>query len=95
MKRLQLRAARAVLGWSQERLAQASGVSLPTIKRLEPGDEPMRVRLETVEKLRVTLEAAGVEFIPDNGGGAGVRLREPSVVASADHQDVVNFPGSN
>jgi hypothetical protein len=57
---------------------QAAGVSLPTIKRLEPGDGPLQTRVETMEKLRRALEAAGVEFIAENDGGAGVRLRKAS-----------------
>ncbi|CAO4184626.1 Helix-turn-helix protein [Methylorubrum populi] len=75
MTRSQLRAARALLGWSQERLSEASGVSLPTIKRLEPGEGSLQTRVDTLNKLQAALEAAGVLFIPENGGGAGVRLR--------------------
>jgi len=71
----QLRAARALLGWNQERLADASGVSLATIKRIEPIDGAPQVRDGTADKLRAALERAGVEFIEENGGGAGVRLR--------------------
>jgi transcriptional regulator with XRE-family HTH domain len=73
MKRSQLRAARALLEWSQERLAEASGVSLPTIKRLEPGEGPITGRFDTVEKLRRALEVAGVEFT--NGHEPGVKLK--------------------
>jgi transcriptional regulator with XRE-family HTH domain len=73
MTRAQLRAARAFLSWSQERLAYESGISLATIKRLEPGDGLLATKLETAEKLRRTLEAAGIEFM--NGGQPGVRLR--------------------
>jgi transcriptional regulator with XRE-family HTH domain len=76
MNKSQLRAARALLSWSQERLAEVSGVSVPTIKRLEPGDGPLETRVETMAKLQRALEAAGVEFIPENGGGTGVRLRK-------------------
>ncbi|MCJ2068523.1 helix-turn-helix domain-containing protein [Methylobacterium sp. J-030] len=73
MNRSQLRAARALLGWSQERLADASGVSIPTIKRLEPGEGLVQTRVDTLDKLRRALEAAGVEFT--NGGEPGVKLR--------------------
>lgn len=73
MDRSQLRAARALLGWSQERLADASGVSIPTIKRLEPGEGLVQTRVDTLDKLRRALEAAGVEFT--NGGEPGVKLR--------------------
>lgn len=72
----QVKAARALLGWSQERLAVASGMSLPTIKRLEATSGELGGRTETVAKIVAALEAAGVEFIAENGGGAGVRLRK-------------------
>ncbi|MBM2293468.1 helix-turn-helix domain-containing protein [Sulfitobacter pseudonitzschiae] len=71
----QVKAARALLGWSQPDLASASGVSLPTIKRLETTDGPIGGREETANAIRAALEAAGVEFIAENGGGAGVRLK--------------------
>ena len=73
MDRSQLRAARALLGWSQERLSEASGVSVPTIKRLEPGEGIVQTRVETLEKLRHALEAQGVSFT--NGGEPGVKLK--------------------
>ena len=72
----QVKAARALLRWSQNDLATASGVSVPTIKRLEAATGQMGGRAETVDAIRQTLEAAGVEFIPENGGGLGVRLRK-------------------
>jgi transcriptional regulator with XRE-family HTH domain len=74
----QIKAARALLGWSQEELAGAANVSIPTIKRLEAGEGPLGGRSETGDKIRKALQAAGVEFIDENGGGAGVRLRKPS-----------------
>jgi transcriptional regulator with XRE-family HTH domain len=72
----QLRAARSLLGWSQTELAEHAGLSLPTVKRVESGsgDGP-KVSDEAREKLRAALEKAGVEFIPENGGGAGVRMK--------------------
>jgi transcriptional regulator with XRE-family HTH domain len=73
----QVKAARALLAWSQEQLAEAANVSLPTIKRLEANDGPMGGRSGTGVKIQTALEAAGVEFIDENGGGAGVRLRKP------------------
>jgi len=63
-------------GLTQAELAERSGVSLPSIKRLELGTGPLGVRLDTAQKLRAALEAAGVEFIAENGGGPGVRLRK-------------------
>jgi transcriptional regulator with XRE-family HTH domain len=55
-------------------LAAKAGVSPDTVARLERGDE---LKDTTVALIRSTLEAAGVEFIPENGGGAGVRLAKP------------------
>jgi ribosome-binding protein aMBF1 (putative translation factor) len=72
----QIKAARALLGWSQETLAAAATVSVPTIKRLEAEDGMLGGRNETAEKIRSALEVAGVEFIDENGGGPGVRLRK-------------------
>ena len=71
----QVKAARALLAWSQEQLATEADVSIPTIKRLEAQDGPLGGRRETGSKIRAALEAAGVEFIEENGGGPGVRLR--------------------
>ena len=70
----QIRGARAVLRLSQAELADGAGVSLETIKRLEAMDGELKVRLDTLTKIKDALEKAGVEFIPENGGGAGVRL---------------------
>ena len=71
----QLRAARGLLGWSQSKLAQRAGLSLPTIKRLETGVGP-RVSDEVRATVQQALESAGVDFIEENGGGPGVRLRK-------------------
>jgi predicted transcriptional regulator len=73
----QIKAARALLGWSQEDLAAASDVSIPTIKRLEASDGPIGGRSSTAANLISAIETAGVEFIDENGGGPGVRLRKP------------------
>jgi len=77
----QIKAARSLLGWSQDDLAAASGVSKPTIGRLEAIDtnEPIGGRPDTGEALTAALEKAGVEFIAENGGGAGVRLKKRAV----------------
>jgi transcriptional regulator with XRE-family HTH domain len=72
----QIKAARALLAWSQQELAAAADVSVPTIKRLEASDGPLGGRSETGEKIRKALQGAGVEFISDDGGGPGVRLRK-------------------
>ena len=73
----QLRAARALLGWSQDDLAKASGVSKPTIARLETGSGSLGGYAETRDKLLRACEDAGIAFLPENGGGVGVRMRDP------------------
>jgi predicted transcriptional regulator len=73
-----IRAARALLRWEQRDLATASSVSLPTIKRLESKPGIMAAHMSTVTALRKALETAGVDFIDENGGGPGVRLRKRS-----------------
>jgi predicted transcriptional regulator len=70
----QLRAARALLGLSQTELALRADLSVPTIKRLEGGFGP-HVSDEARARLQKAIESAGVEFIEENGGGAGVRFR--------------------
>lgn len=72
----QIRAARALLRWEQRDLAQASAVSLPSIKRLETIPGALAAQTRTVEALTRAVEEAGVIFIPENGEGAGVRLRK-------------------
>ena len=71
----QLRAARALLGLSQTELALRADLSVPTIKRLEGGFGP-HVSDEARARLQKAIESAGVEFIEENGGGAGVRFRK-------------------
>jgi predicted transcriptional regulator len=70
----QVRAARMLLRWEQKDLAEASGVSLPSIKRLETQPGELGAHHRTIEAIVHALEKAGVEFIPENGGGVGVRL---------------------
>lgn len=70
----QCRAARALVAMSQDRLADASGVAKRTIASFEKEERQPYDR--TIAALRAALETAGVEFIPENGGGAGVRLRK-------------------
>ena len=71
----QVKAARALLGWSQSDLARHSGISEPTIARLESAEGQLGGRGATVERIRSALERSGIEFIDENGGGPGVRLR--------------------
>lgn len=74
----QIKAARALLAWSQGDLADASGISEPTIARLESQDGPIGGRPETGEKLVKALEKAGVRFLSngDIAVGAGVALKQ-------------------
>ena len=78
----QLRAARALLGIDQRRLAELSGLSLPTIQRMEGSEGVIRGNVDSLMKLVAALEAAGIALISDNaassGGGRGVRLKVPS-----------------
>jgi predicted transcriptional regulator len=82
MTSAQLRAARALIGIDQKTLAGLAGVSLPTIQRMEASDGTVRGVVDTLTKVIEALNAAGVELIGDNvrseGGGRGVRLREPA-----------------
>ena len=72
----QCRAARALLDWSQQDLADHAKVGIVTVRQLEAGvHEPRRATLDVVRR---ALEAAGVDFIDENGGGVGVRLRKSS-----------------
>ena len=70
----QCRMARAAIELGVRALAEAAKVSTNTITRFERG-EPLRER--TVDAVRAALESAGVEFIAENGGGPGVRLKKP------------------
>jgi len=71
----QLRAARAMLKMEQAELAQLSGVSLETIKRLERMDGELAANSRTLSSIESALEHEGILFLPENGGLAGVRLR--------------------
>jgi predicted transcriptional regulator len=71
----QIKAARALVGWSQSDLAAESGVSEPTIARLESADGRLGGREATVQRIQAALEEGGIQFIEENGGGPGVRLR--------------------
>jgi predicted transcriptional regulator len=75
----QLRASRALLGIDQRRLAELSGLSLPTIQRMEVSAGVIRCNVDSLMKLATALDTAGIELISDNatssGGGRGVRLK--------------------
>src|SRR5437660_1060728 len=69
----QCRAARGLLDWTQQRLADAAGVGIVTVRQFESDNtDPRRA---TVEVIARALDTAGVEFIEQNGGGPGVRLK--------------------
>ncbi len=76
----QLRAARALLGLGQSELADAAGVSLGTIQRMEASDGLVRGHVGSVIKLVAALDSHGIELIEDgrlsSGGGRGVRLKD-------------------
>ena len=72
----QVRAGRMLIRWSQQNLAEASGVSLPTIKRLETQPGRLEAHTPTISAIEIAFDKAGVEFIPENGGGPGVRLKK-------------------
>jgi transcriptional regulator with XRE-family HTH domain len=72
----QIRAARAIIDWSQLKLAEAAGVSPSIVRRFEAGAPDHVADQAAIDKMRAALEAAGIAFISKNGGGAGVRLRE-------------------
>jgi predicted transcriptional regulator len=77
----QMRAARALLGIDQRTLAELAGVSLPTIQRMEASTGNVRGVVETLMRVVEAFERAGVELIGEQarseGGGRGVRLKEP------------------
>jgi predicted transcriptional regulator len=80
----QLRAARALLGIDQRELSRLSDVSLATIQRMEASEGNVRGVVDSLMKIVAALEAAGIELIGENmrsdGGGRGVRLRQPGAV---------------
>ena len=67
--------ARAAVGWGVRDLAKEAGVTANTVTRIENGAD---AKQSTMDALQQALEAAGIEFIEENGGGAGVRLRRRS-----------------
>ena len=83
----QMRAARALLGIDQRQLAELSGVSLPTIQRMEGSKGNVRGVVDTLTKIVEAFDAAGVELIGENirslGDGRGVRFKQPAAIAEA------------
>jgi predicted transcriptional regulator len=82
----QMRAARALLGIDQRRLAELAGLSPPTIQRMEASDGQVRGVVDTLVKVVNALEGAGIELIGENaassGSGRGVRLRDAAAGAN-------------
>jgi transcriptional regulator with XRE-family HTH domain len=77
----QCRGARGLLDWNQDQLALASRVSVVTVRNFEnEKSTPQRATLDVIQR---AFEAAGIEFIPENGGGAGARLRDRRPAAAA------------
>ena len=78
----QLRAARALLGADQRKLAELSGLSVPTIQRMEASGGVVRGNVDSLMKLIDALDSAGIELIAEgaasHGGGRGVRLKSPA-----------------
>lgn len=72
----QIRGARAMLGLTQANLAESAGISTTALNNIERGSADPKV--STLAAIQRALEAAGVEFIPENGGGPGVRLKKRS-----------------
>ena len=77
----QLRASRALLGIDQRELAEAAGLSLPTIQRMEASEGVIRGNVDSLMKLVAALDALDIELIGDNAtsssGGRGIRLKRP------------------
>ncbi len=77
---MQMKAARALLGWDQKQLARVSELSLPTVQRMEASSGTVRGNVDSLQKVVQAFESAGLELIApgtiSSGGGRGVRLRE-------------------
>jgi transcriptional regulator with XRE-family HTH domain len=73
MRAVQVKMGRAAVGWGVRDLAKKAGVTANTVTRIENGAD---AKQSTMDRLQQALEAAGVEFIDENGGGPGVRLRQ-------------------
>lgn len=88
----QLRAARALLGIEQKKLAELSGLSAPTVQRMEASEDMIRGNVDSLMKLIGALDLAGIELIAEGavspGGGMGVRLKataaQPNPVPGSD-----------
>jgi transcriptional regulator with XRE-family HTH domain len=92
----QLRAARALLGIDQRQLAELSGLSIPTIQRMEASDGLIRGNVDSLMKLISALDAAGIEVIAEGAasraGGRGVRLKARPAEVKSDRNEGGNAP---
>ena len=73
---MQVRAARALVRWSAQELAKNAGVGVSTVQRIEGSEGVPAVSARNLQAIQRALEAAGVTFIDEDGGGPGVRLRD-------------------
>ena len=71
----QIRAARALLGWSQDKLARVAGIGLTTLQRIEQNEGVVKGNFSTALKIQKALEKAGIVFSDDEAGEIGVHLR--------------------
>jgi transcriptional regulator with XRE-family HTH domain len=71
----QIRAARALLGWSQGKLARAAGIGLTTLQRVEQNEGMVKGNFSTIHKIQRALEQAGIHFTEDDTGQVGVWLK--------------------
>ncbi|WP_105439521.1 transcriptional regulator [Neorhizobium sp. T25_13] len=74
----QIRAARGLVRWSADDLAAAAQLGISTVRRAEADNGSSPITTANLKAIQLALESVGVEFIPENGGGAGVRFRKPS-----------------
>jgi predicted transcriptional regulator len=84
----QIRGARAILRVGQAELAKAADVSLETVKRIESMEGELKIRLDTLTKIKTALEKAGIEFIAENGGGPASVFGSHSVGPTSWRPDV-------
>ena len=70
----QIRAARALLGWSQSKLARSAGIGLATLQRIEQNEGIVKGNFSTILKIQKALEKAGIHFVDDETGEIGVSL---------------------
>lgn len=92
----QLRAARALVGLDQRALAELSGLSLPTIQRMEASEDVIRGNVDSLTKLVAALDSVGIELIGEGaastGGGRGVRLKKRAEGARGDRNETPQTP---